>query len=170
MLVALTGTPGTGKTALSAHLEDMGIRTCALDELARRCGALKSYDPERESWDVDVKALEESLPEERPLVLVGHLSHLLPVDLSIVLRCHPNVLKERLEARGWSPAKVKENVEAEALGVVTHEAMEGSRVFELDTTYTSSEELARAVSDIVSGRIEGRGAAVDWSEVILEWY
>lgn len=171
VLVALTGTPGTGKSAISAHLEEKGIRICDLNELAGRCGALGSYDPERESWNVDMKVLERSLPKERPLIVVGHLSHLLPVDLSIVLRCHPNILRERLEARGWPPSKVRENVEAEALGVVTQEAMEKIRVFELDTTAASPEEAAKAVYDILSGRGKGREAPeVDWTEVILSWY
>ncbi len=171
MLVALTGTPGTGKSTIAALLEEKGFQVCELEELARRCGALRSYDPVRESWEVDLEVLERSIPKERPLILVGHVSHLLPVDLSIVLRCHPEILRERLAAKGWATPKVRENMEAEALGVVTHEAMEKTRTFEVDTTSASAEENARVVSDILSGRGRGHEAGtVDWSEVILGWY
>ncbi len=171
MLVALTGTPGTGKSTIAALLEEKGFRVCELEGLARRCGALRSYDTVRESWEVDLEVLERSIPKERPLILVGHVSHLLPVDLSIVLRCHPEALGERLVTKGWDAAKVRENMEAEALGVVTHAAMEKTRTFEVDTTSASAEENARVVSDILSGKGRGHEAGtVDWSEVILGWY
>ncbi|MFQ5870961.1 MAG: adenylate kinase family protein [Candidatus Geothermarchaeales archaeon] len=171
MLVALTGTPGTGKSTVAPLLEKRGFRLCDVNGLARRCGALRTYDHKRESWEVDLGVLERSIPKRRPLILVGHLSHLLPVDLSIVLRCHPEILRKRLQAKGWGSSKVRENVEAEALGVIAQEAMEGERAFEVDTTSASTGETARIVLDILAGRGERyKAGSVDWSEVILGWF
>ncbi|MFQ5838113.1 MAG: adenylate kinase family protein [Thermoplasmata archaeon] len=171
MLIALSGTPGTGKSSVASILGDGGLRVCHLDDLAAQCGALVEYDETRETWEVDLEALRRSIPRERPLVLVGHLSHLLPVDLAVVLRCHPDMLRHRLEARGWSPSKVKENVEAEAIGVITYEAMERVKTFEVDTTSTSSEGAAGTVLEIIEGKGDvHRAGKLDWSEVILSWF
>ncbi len=120
---------------------------------------------------MDLKVLENRIPKDRPLVLVGHFSHLLPVDLSIVLRCHPDILEKRLEAKGWRSAKVRENVEAEALGVITQEASERGSAFEVDTTSRSPQDTARIVLEVLEGGGQQyRAGSVDWSEVILSWY
>ncbi len=171
MLAALTGTPGTGKSVVAALLEREGFNVCDLNDLARRSGALREYDPERQTWEIDMEVLERSVPQERPLVLVGHLSHLLPVDLAVVFRCHPETLRERLKSRGWKQSKIRENVEAEALGVITSEVLMGTDVLEVDTTSTSPEEAAKVVMDILSGSVKGRERpAIDWSEAILDWF
>lgn len=171
MLTALTGTPGTGKTVVGNILREMGFEICDISELAMQSQPLMWYDRRRGSQEVDLERLGEAIPKERPLVLVGHLAHLLPVDLSIVLRCHPETLRNRLEAKGWAPPKVQENVEAEALGVIAYEAMDRGKAFEVDTTSAPPEETAKAVLDILTGKGERYIAgAVDWSEVILGWY
>lgn len=171
MLIALTGTPGTGKSTVASILHERGHRICLLNELAERCGALRRYNEDRKTWEVDLALVERHVPRERPLILVGHMAHLLAVDVAIVLRCHPDVLRQRLEKRGWSATKVRENVEAEAIGVITVEAMERVETFEVDTTSTTAEEAARAVLDIIRGRGERyTPGKVDWSEVILGWY
>lgn len=171
VLVGLTGTPGTGKSAAARLLGERGISTCSLARLAASSGAQRAYDAARETWDVDLKRLAEAVPSERPLVLVGHVSHLLGVDVAIVLRCHPEVLRGRLAARGWPRSKVEENVEAEALGVILGEARERADAYEVDTTTRREAETARAVSEILEGRGEAyRPGSVDWSEVILGWF
>ncbi len=171
MLTALSGTPGTGKTTVARVLGEAGLDVCTVEELVASQGTFGSYDSVRESWPVDLEALRRLIPERRPLLLVGHLSHLLPADIVIVLRCHPDILRARLERQGWRPSKIQENVEAEALGVITHEALERGEAFEIDSTSTSPEEVARTLLLIQQGRGEEyRAGKVDWSEVILNWY
>lgn len=171
MLAALTGTPGTGKSSVASFLEGKGVRLCSLDDLATSTGARTAWDPVRDSWAVDLERLQEGLPPTRPLLLVGHLAHLFPVDLAIVLRCHPEVLRGRLQKRGWADAKVRENVEAEALGTITAETPDGVETYEADTTSTPPEATAQVILKILQGRGEEYlGRWVDWSEVILEWY
>lgn len=155
---------------MAALLRDLGYPICDLNRLAQERGALKVYDERRETWAVDVKKLARVLPPDRPLILVGHFSHLLSVDLAVVLRCHPETLRKRLEARGWSRAKVQENVEAEALGVIAQEASAEVETVEIDTTSTSPEDIARAVADLLGGKPREPYRHIDWSEVILEWY
>ena len=40
------------------------------------------------------------------------------MNIAVVLRSRPSVLRSRLEARGWHSEKVRENVEAEAIDVI----------------------------------------------------
>ncbi len=171
MHTALTGTPGTGKSSVGEYLERRGVATRRLSELARESNALRRFYPDRQTTEVDLTILEQSLPHEPWTVLIGHHSHRLRVDRVIVLRCHPEILRARLEARGWAPMKVQENVEAEAIGVITAEALRLKEVYEVDTSKKTQQEVTLMVLDVLEGRGERfRAPWVDWSEVILGWY
>jgi len=97
-------------------------------------------------------------------VLVGHLSHLLPVRDALVLRCHPVELLARLrKARRGSASDRRENVLAEATDVVLQEALgRRRRVWELDTTGRSVADVAREVDRILRDRDGPHHGAVDW--------
>jgi len=52
----------------------------------------------------------------------------------------------RLEARGYSEEKIRENIEAEALDVILVEAFEWcEKVFEINTTEKSIEETGQDI-------------------------
>ncbi|HYM40698.1 MAG TPA: adenylate kinase family protein [Thermoplasmata archaeon] len=173
MLVAVTGTPGTGKTSACDVLARRGYAVVDLDDLARKGGYVVGRDEARQTDEVDVDALREHLRiPSKVAFLRSHYSHRMDVDLAIVLRCRPSVLGKRLEARGWPPEKVRENVEAEAIDVITQEAAERlPRVYEVDTTTLNSDQTADAVLGILQGRTKGRElGSVDWSEEVLSWY
>lgn len=173
MLVALTGTPGTGKSTVAAAVRTKGWNVLEVNELARRHGLLRGKDPARDSYEVDPEELQEALGREGYAegILVGHLAHLLDVDMVIVLRCRPEALAVRLERRGWPAAKIRENVLAEALDIILAEAMgSGVPVFEVDTTGLGQEETAEAVLAILAGEREKYAAGnIDWSEEALRW-
>ncbi|OPX61596.1 MAG: putative kinase [Methanomassiliicoccales archaeon PtaB.Bin134] len=173
MLVALTGTPGTGKSTVAEALSALGHAVLEVNDLAKRHGLLRSKDLARDSYDLDLDEVQEALEREgfADGVLVGHLSHLLDVDMVIVLRCHPDALARRLEARGWPAAKVRENALAEALDVILAEAMDpGVPVLELDTTELSREGAISAVRSMLAGESEKYAVGnIDWSEEALKW-
>ena len=54
----------------------------------------------------------------------------------IVLRVRPEILRLRLEKRDYSELKVRENLEAEAMGVCTAEAYDiyGENISEIDAS------------------------------------
>ena len=174
VLVAVTGTPGTGKTSACEVLAARGYAVVDLDEVARREGCIAGRDEARGSDEVDVDALRTRLRVPAKLAFLrAHYSHRMPVNLVVVLRCRPSVLRSRLEARGWPPEKVRENVEAEAIDVITQEAVEEGIpfVFELDTTDLTPAEAADGILGILQGRTTGREpGSVDWSEEVLSWY
>lgn len=169
----MTGTPGTGKSTVAERLHAKGWGLLEVNDLAKRHGLLIRKDPLRDSFEVDPVELQAALESEgfEEGLLVGHLSHLLEVDLIIVLRCHPEVLAARLEKRDWPIAKVRENALAESLDVILAEAMDtGVPVCEVDTTDLSPSETEEAALSILAGEKEKYGVGnIDWSEEALRW-
>jgi len=173
VLVAISGTPGTGKTAVCAALSSRGYAVLDLDEIARREGFVVGRDASRRADEVDVEALRASLRVPAKVAfLKGHYSHQMDVNLAVILRCRPSVLRARLEARGWPPEKVRENVEAEAIDVILQEAVGRLPfVFEVDTTAATPGESAEAILAILQGKTTGHEpGAVDWTSEVLSWY
>ncbi len=173
VIVAVTGTPGTGKSSACAVLAGRGYAIVDLDDAARKEGLVVGRDDVRQTDEVDVDALRERLRVPAKIAfLKSHYSHRMGVNLAVVLRCNPTVLRKRLEARGWSEAKVRENVEAEAIDVITQEAVVRlPLVYEVDTTALTPAGTADAILAILQGHVEGHGpGSVDWSSEVLSWY
>jgi len=173
MIVAITGTPGTGKSSSCDVLAKRGYVVVDLDEIARREGLIVGRDEKRDTDEVDIDALREGLRiPAKVAFLKGHYSHRMDVNLAVVLRCRPSVLRARLEARGWSAEKVRENVEAEAIDVILQEAVARLPfVFEVDTTNATPEETAEALLAILQGKTKGHEpGSVDWASEVLSWY
>lgn len=178
MRLALTGTPGTGKTQVARALERSGVRVVFLNEEAKAAGAVTGRDRLRGSFEVDVGRLDRSVArllrgQTGPVVFEGHLAHHLKVDRAVVLRCPPRVLARRLKRRGWSERKLRENVCAEAVGVIVTEAVERlgrPRVFEINMAGARPAERARRVARILEGRGESDLAGkIDFLEEAPNW-
>ena len=85
---------------------------------------------------MDVDAWADAFPYQDGYV-EGATAHFLACDKIIVLRCRPDVLKDRLSRRGYSAGKVAENCQAEALDVILSETADmfaSEHVYEIDTT------------------------------------
>lgn len=146
-----------------------------LNSLIHEKSLLSGYDQERETFEVDISELRDSLPEIDPdekVILEGHMSHLMPVEVAIVLRCRPSILEKRLRTRGYSDRKIRENMEAEVCDVILIEALdELDRVFEIDTTDMPPEKIADAVEEILGGKTtKYLPGHIDWSEEVLDWF
>jgi adenylate kinase len=171
MKTALTGTPGVGTTSVSSLVRS--VQVLSVNDLAEAADAIDGFDEARDTKEVDVDSLARYVGRIKGDALIeGHLSHLLGVDIAIVLRCSPSVLRKRLTAKGWSEAKVTENVEAEAVDVVLVEALGSAPVVcEIDVTSLPVEEVAAAVERILAGESEKYPVGnVDWSQEVLGWF
>lgn len=172
-LIAVTGTPGTGKSLACAQIREYHV--IDLNALIKKNTRKFAFDSNRESIEVPPRELKKLLPAVRgDAIIEGHLSHLINPDITIVLRCSPKKLGARLRRRGWSEAKIRENQEAEAVDVILIEALarRGSKVFEIDTTDMKPKEVAEAIRDIIEGRDVHRfkPGRTDWSGEVLDWY
>jgi adenylate kinase len=161
MRIALTGTPGTGKTTVAALLPYQVIDINALVKEGLNLGR----DPLRGCLNADMDALAARLDEMawgKICILEGHFSHHF-ADWCIVLRLSPSELGERLKARDYPQEKIRENLEAEALDVILVEAVElCGRVDEIDTTGRTAQEVAWLVIKIIEGELELPPGQVDW--------
>lgn len=153
MKIAVTGTPGTGKTTVAERLgEETSLDYVSVNELARQRDCIISHDDERNSDVVDVKQLREEIKDLEGYILDGHLSHFMDNDKVFVLRCKPSRLKQRLEQKGWKEEKVAENVDAEITGVIEREARNGNdEVYSIDTTNKEVEEVVVIIKNIIQG-------------------
>ena len=170
MIIAVTGTPGVGKTTVSKLLaRKLGYEYVSLRDYAmeRGIGEMKG-----DELEVEVDELAYNFERDfagKNVVADGHLSHLLKADLVVVLRAHPKLVGERLKARGYSEEKIGENVEAELVDVILVEALEeNENVIEVDTTGKTPEEVVDEILRLIQKGVKRRVGIVDWSEVYDE--
>ncbi|MFP4045564.1 MAG: adenylate kinase family protein [Candidatus Aenigmatarchaeota archaeon] len=169
MRVAITGTPGTGKTTVGKRLsEKTDLEYVSINDLARKEDCISGRDRARESDIIDIDCLQKVLDDYEDCILDGHVSHNFDVDLVIVLRAKPKVLKRRLEDKGWSSEKIRENVESELIGLISYEAhRDNEETFDVDTTDRDEEAVVEAVKNIIEGEERDKYLEpVDWTEAI----
>ena len=165
-MIALTGTPGVGKTTLAAVAVAHGWTVVDLKKMAHEIGAVVAFDEADQADVLDLDILATSEFPKGNVLVEGHLSHLMPVDAIWVIRLDPGVLRQRLAGRGYSDAKVVENLEAEALDIILQEALDqGVPVVQRDGTRRTPEELWTSFTENQSVSPKGYDIeAVDWSD------
>ncbi|MFX1474259.1 MAG: adenylate kinase family protein [Promethearchaeota archaeon] len=178
-VLAISGTPGTGKTAAGMLLaKRLNVEVLELSQLVEREKLYSRRDEARDTLVADMEALEEylaaRLPHARrtPLVL-GHFADIVPDELLkylVVLRCHPIVLADRLKERQWTHAKILENIQAEILGECTSQAMHRhpvEKIFEIDVSQLTKEEVVNRIEKIFSGQsAEYTPSRISWLQVL----
>ncbi len=159
-VIAISGTPGTGKTGVGQLLvKRLNATLIELSHLAKEQQLLLGEDVKRETLIADTEKLQHylvNLIRESPKthVIVGHFADEVPkgiLEFLVVLRCNPITLTQRLRDRQWSQNKILENVQAEILGECTMQALlrhKREKVFEIDTTEATLEEVVDAIEVI----------------------
>jgi adenylate kinase len=181
MLIALTGTPGTGKTSIAQYIKKHGISVISLNELAISHDFITGKDIIRDSFFLDLDKINVYIEKEfrnipKPILIEGHATHwLTQPQWIIILRCHPNILAKRLSIKQWNSKKIKENVESEILDIILCEATEihqSTHLLEINTTKKTSQQVGKIILGLIENNFSnikdfGIGK-IDWSEEILK--
>ncbi|MBL7160684.1 MAG: adenylate kinase family protein [Candidatus Aenigmarchaeota archaeon] len=154
IIVAITGTPATGKTSIAKALaKKLGWKLVELNKLAAQKGCFCGYDRQRKVKIVDVEKVKKQV-QKLPgnLVIESHYAHDLPNDLTVVLRCSIAELRKRMEKKGWTHEKIEENAQAEIMEICKSEALELNRnVLEIDTTRKNPGDLVGDIEKTIKG-------------------
>ena len=166
--VAITGTPGTGKSTATALLEDEYDVIHLNDRIKSDENLWTERDADRDTLVADLGAVREHLGDWSG-VLDSHLAHRFDADRVVVLRCHPETIESRLVERGESPETAAENAESEALDVILSEAVAehgAENVYEVDGTDREPAAVANAIRAAVEGEREPSAGTVDFIDYI----
>jgi len=180
LIIAVSGTPGTGKSLFAAELaKKIGAELVDLNTLIKESGiyevdenGVRVVDPE------DLRREFSRVSKEvcGDLVVEGLLAHLLPTDEVthvVVLRTAIEELERRLLARGYPERKLRENLEAEALGIILCEAVQEhgeDKVHEIDTTSLDPPEAVKLFLSALRGEVSLRPGKIDWLEEYCDKY
>lgn len=182
MFLAVTGTPGTGKSEVCGRLAGKGFEIIDLKSflieryLISKETSIPPYpvDPEEVAKLFEREARLRKMKVSKEWTIIdSHLSHMLPVDAVVLLRCDPKQLEERLAERGYSEEKARENVEAEMIDVIGIEVIDRRLpAVEIDTTNRSGEEVSVLIERYLerfpeSGELRSP-CSVDWLEKMAE--
>ena len=170
--LALTGTPGVGKTTVSSLLADVGYQVETVQGIAERFGCIDDVDSEDGARPIDIDGLNTQIHSEwknnpiKSIIIDGHLSHLLQVDCVVVLRCSPSVLRKRLTGRSYTEQKISGNVDWEILGSAWAEMDDTIPAIEFDTSSDGVETVFQGIMDWVADDFKPRRPLrlIDWIE------
>lgn len=179
LALALSGIPGTGKTEVGRLLaSQLNAELLDLSQVVKERGLVLGRDALRDTLIADSAGVEQYLQTllqgaRRRYIVVGHYADVIPdplLECIIILRCHPSLLTKRLRERGWSHAKILENVQAEILGVCTAQALERhpiQKTFEVDTSHRTVAQVADCAKTIHAGQGAPFAAGrISWLQIL----
>ncbi len=183
-VIGVTGTPGTGKKSTGRIVaEALDYRFLEINRVAFETGSV--LEGSAEDFEVDSERLRLNILQRLGgggVVLSGHLLPYIlrrgEVDFVAVLRCSPEELEKRYVGRGYSEAKVRENVASEILDICLGDALKqfgADAIAEFDTTGREAEHVAREVVAVFQGLKQRSVGQVRWfsdqsAEHLIERY
>ena len=170
LIIAVTGTPASGKSTFSEELAKTlaGSEIIELNDIVDRHKLFSRID-EMGSKVVKLKELDKKLNSiinkrqiDRHLIIVGHLVPEINFnkDITVVLRVGLNELIRRLEKRGYLDAKIKENIISESIDYCGIKAKETCKeTYEIESD-SEKEKIIEYIVSIASGnRIKPPGSS-----------
>ncbi|MDE1868798.1 MAG: AAA family ATPase [Candidatus Micrarchaeota archaeon] len=158
--MAVTGTPGSGKSRFAKRLAK-GIKDSEVIELSYVVEKYKLYSSKDRYGSKIIKTeglsntVKRLVREEKGVaIIVGHLFPELRVmaDITLVTRAGLATLAKRLEERGYQKGKISENLVSEALDYCGQNSKRFSReIYEVESDREKASALRYAIAR-ASGR------------------
>tara|TARA_B100001250_G_scaffold400731_1_gene411648 strand:- start:396 stop:938 length:543 start_codon:yes stop_codon:yes gene_type:complete len=173
LCIAISGTPGCGKTSLSKLFESNDVTVYSVKQLAEQFECIGAEDQSGGAQEIDIHRLSDEWEnEDTGLVIIeGHLSHFLDLDAIVLLRCNPKEIETRLKTREYSNQKIKANSEWELIAGNWSELLEFEielPIIELDSTSQSPEKLFQLVNDWITEGLPYTSVAEE-SKLAIDW-
>lgn len=168
--IGITGSPGTGKKTIAKGLGRLtGQKVISINTIAIKTKSAKKM---RGEFVVDIRKLRDQKIETRGSIVVGHLLSLVipssKLDFVAILRCSPEVLRIRYLARRYSERKIRENIEAELLDLLSYSALKTygrGKVSEFDTSRSKNPaRVAKRILETIQGKRPKLYGIAKWSE------
>lgn len=177
-VIFISGTPCVGKTTVANELSQrLGADLVRVNELAINEDLVLGIDDEKGYKIIDIDKLNgvlgeiiDKLDSDKLLIVEGHLSHLcLGADKVVILRVHPDILKERLASRDYSDSKIMENLEAEALDVCGAEAYDTylDDVIEINASDLTIDEIINQIVGVIFDKNEIYFDEIDFMDWLI---
>ena len=165
--IGITGSPGTGKKTIGQELARItGLEFLSISDfaIAREYGSWRHDD-----FLVNLRKTRNAI-DTRGKIVSGHLlPYIIPkskMDFVAVLRCSPRVLAKRYLSRKYSKQKIKENLEAELIGVIAEKTISTyglEKAAEFDTTRTTNpRRIATRILETATGGRKRHFGEIDW--------
>ena len=180
MKIILSGTPGVGKHTIATILSSLfdKVRIVDINKIILSENLLVSS--QRGNHDVDIQksfdflTLLLSKKEYQDSIIVGHLAPYvidpLLVDLAVILRRSPYELRKIYEDRSYSQTKICDNMVAEILGIISHDALKNfelSKLSELEITTSILPSLsAQKIVHMYRDKKQRSFGNIDWLPLI----
>jgi len=173
MNLIITGNPGVGKHTIANEI--MKIGDYDLLDINEAAFESKNTENNELNIEVDVENLKKYLKNKisKKSLIVGHLAPYVAsksdIDLVIVLRKNPYKLAEIYEQRGYSNEKIKENIESEILGIITHDSLSEfgrEKTFQIDVTAKTTKQTLEKIQIII--KEQNHNDEVDWLSEIYQ--
>eukprot|EP00792_Barthelona_sp_PAP020_P012553 TRINITY_DN726_c0_g1_i1.p1 TRINITY_DN726_c0_g1~~TRINITY_DN726_c0_g1_i1.p1 ORF type:complete len:168 (+),score=43.64 TRINITY_DN726_c0_g1_i1:32-535(+) len=154
----ITGTPGTGKTTIAEMIAEQipELKHLNVSELVKSEGLYEEFDENLNTHILDDEAFFDyfdPLLEEGGYIVDFHTPDMFKpdhIDHVFVVHCINDQLWKRLENRGYSEQKIKENLEAEIMMVCYEDSLDiyGDDIVN-QVTNESIDQLDSNVEEIV---------------------
>ncbi|WP_353851080.1 adenylate kinase family protein [Acidiplasma sp.] len=142
--MCITGIPATGKTTLCKMLNYSGIQCASLNEVLKNTGIISD-------GIVDIDQLRRL--ELKYDVVESHYSHMIHCKYVIIIKDDENILRKRMEQRGYGNEKINENIEAQRSDIIYYEALDllpENHIFTVNSSGMDINELYDTVKKLIN--------------------
>ncbi len=157
LLIAVTGTPGSGKTSFAKELQRALPNSKVIEvndvvdqyKLFSRIDKMGSKVVKLKELEKKVQQLIKDELKSSHLIIVGHLVCELKIkqDMTVVIRIGLNELINRLEVRKYEKEKIKENIVSESVDYCGTKAKDTCKeTYEVETDSDKAEIIEYIVS------------------------